>query len=156
AIGARARAWECDVANTARVEQVVEEAEGALGPIDLLVNVAGIFETCPLLELTDEQFERILGVNARGVLACMRAVGRRMVRRGAGAIVTVASQSSQIVRVEQGAYGASKAAATYLTKCLGLELARQAIRCNVVHPGVTETPMALKLWDAQRSSREIH
>ena len=57
-----------------------------------------------------------------------------------GAIVTIVSQSAKVIRIGQAAYGASKAAASYATKCLGLELASAGIRCNVIHPGVTETP----------------
>jgi 2,3-dihydro-2,3-dihydroxybenzoate dehydrogenase len=154
--GGVARAWACDVSTTPRVEEVVAEAEAALGPIELLTNVAGIFASKPLLDLTDDDLERLLAVNTRGVLACLRAVGRRMAARGRGAIVTVASQSSQVVRFEQAAYGASKAAATYLTKALGLELAKKGIRCNVVHPGVTETPLATKLWASGASSKAAH
>ncbi len=154
--GGKAHGFGCDVSKTANVEEVVAAAESELGPIEILASVAGIFATSPVLDMTDELFDKILSVNTRGPLACMRAIGRGMVARGRGCIVTVASQSSQIVRVDQGAYGASKAAVTYLTKCLGLELARQGIRCNVVHPGVTETPLAKKLWDAGSSSKEIH
>ena len=154
--GAKARGLACDVSSTAAVEATVADVEATLGPIEILVNVAGIFATSSVLALSDAELERIMGVNTRGVLACLRAVGRTMATRGRGAIVTVASQSSQIIRVDQGAYGASKAAASYLTKCLGLELANSGIRCNVVHPGVTETPLATAVWTSGTSSKAVH
>jgi 2,3-dihydro-2,3-dihydroxybenzoate dehydrogenase len=82
--------------------------------------------------------------------------GRRMKARGRGSIVTVGSQSAKVVRLDQGAYGASKAAVTYLTKALGLELAPFGVRCNVVHPGVTETPLAAKIWATGKGSKDLH
>jgi 2,3-dihydro-2,3-dihydroxybenzoate dehydrogenase len=156
AAGGRAHGFALDVSDRARVEALVAQVEQEIGPIEVLVNVAGIFTTARLVDTTDEAYDRIMGVNAGGVFACLRAVGRRMIPRGRGAVVTVASQSCKVVRVDQAAYGASKAAAEYLTKCLGLELAEHGIRCNVVHPGVTETPLARKLWASGASSKDAH
>jgi 2,3-dihydro-2,3-dihydroxybenzoate dehydrogenase len=88
----------------------------------------------------------VLAVNAGGVFLCSRAVALRMAPRRRGVIVTVASNSAGTLKVGQGAYGASKAAAQYVTNCLGLELARDRIRCVVVNPGTTETPMVTSRW----------
>lgn len=154
--GATAQGYALDVGAPAEVDALVERVEGELGPIDILVNVAGIFVPSPILEMEIEEWDRVFAVNARGVFACARAVARRMVPRGRGVIVTVASQSAKIIRVDQGAYGASKAAASYVTKCLGLELAKHGIRCNVVHPGVTETPLARAQWASGVSSPSVH
>lgn len=155
-VGDRVRAWALDVSDASAVERVVDEVENALGPVQILAHVAGIFRSSPLLTTTDEDWERLFSVNARGVFNVLRATGRKMAARREGTIVTVASQSSKVVRLDQGAYGASKAAASYMTKCLGLELAREGIRCNVVHPGVTDTPLARTLWDAGKGSMEAH
>jgi len=152
---AQAAGFELDVADGPAVERVVERIEAELGPIDVLVNVAGVFMPARLTEMPDDDWSRVFDINVRGVFHCLRAVARRMTPRRRGSIVTVASQSAKIVRIEQSAYGASKAAAEYMTKCLGLELAPYGIRCNVVHPGVTETPLSKKIWDAG-GSRSIH
>jgi 2,3-dihydro-2,3-dihydroxybenzoate dehydrogenase len=155
-VGGSAVGWALDVTSSSEVHRVADAVEAELGPIDLLINVAGVFTSAPLLDLTDEQWEKMFAVNARGVFFCIRDVGRRMSGRGRGTVVTVVSQSSKVVRLGQSAYGASKAAATYVAKCFGLELARSGIRSNVVHPGVTDTPLARGLWNVGTGSAQGH
>lgn len=142
------RTWVLDVRDAAAVEATVAEVEQALGPIMLLVNVAGVLTTTPLVETTDEAWRQVFAVNVDGVFAVSRAVARRMIPRRQGAIVTVSSNAAGIPRYAMGPYAASKAASTMLTKCLGLELAEHGIRCNVVAPGSTRTPMQQALLDA--------
>jgi 2,3-dihydro-2,3-dihydroxybenzoate dehydrogenase len=154
--GGEAVAWTMDVTRSVEVERVVAAVEGRLGEIDHLVNVAGLVPRAPLFTVSDEDFDALFAVNVRGVFHCLRAVGRRMQQRRRGAIVTIGSQGAILLRKNLAPYGASKAAAAALTKCLGLELAPYGIRCNVVHPGVTETPAAKANWDAGRGSRETH
>lgn len=135
-----------DVADSAQVEAAVQQAERELGPIDILVNAAGILRMAPLLATSDEDWERTFAVNAGGVFRLSRAVARRMVARGTrGAIVTVASNAGAVPRQQMGAYAASKAASCHITRCLGLELAQHGIRCNVVSPGSTDTAMQRQL-----------
>lgn len=135
-----------DAARTEQVEAAVERIEESLGPVDFLVNGAGVLHPSPILELTEQDWEHTFAVNAGGVFRFSLAVARRMAPRGRGSIVTVASNSAGVPRVGMAAYGASKAAATAFTKNLGLELARYGIRCNVVAPGSTRTPMLSSLW----------
>ncbi len=149
-----AQAFRMDVTSSSEVEDVVERVESQLGPVDHLVNVAGIVPRRPLFEYTDDQWDELFRINVRGVFFCLRAVARRMVARRRGAIVTVGSQAGILIRNHLAPYGASKAAASYLTKCLGLEISGSGVRCNVVHPGTTETPPALAGWAAGRGSRE--
>lgn len=156
AAGADARAWTMDVTRSAEVNRVVADIEDQAGPIDHLVNVAGIVPRGPMLEVTDEDWDRLFDINARGVFFCLRAVASRMVERRRGAIVTVGSQGGVLLRKDLAPYGASKAAASLLTKCLGLEIADKGVRCNVVNPGTTATPPALANWAAGRGSREAH
>lgn len=153
---AGATPYRLDVSVAADVEATVDAVEREVGPIALFAHVAGVFASSPVLETSDETWDKLFAVNARGVFNSLRAVGRRMKARGAGAIVTVASQSAKVVRLDQGAYGASKAAASYVTKALGLELARAGVRCNIVHPGVTDTPLSRAVWDAGRGSAASH
>jgi 2,3-dihydro-2,3-dihydroxybenzoate dehydrogenase len=143
-----------DVRRAADVESVVGRVESEIGPIEHLVNVAGIVPRRPMFEYSDEDWDDLFAINARGVFYCLRAVGKRMAARRRGAIVTIGSQAGILLRNHLAPYGASKAAASYLTKCLGLEISGSGVRCNVVNPGTTETPPALAGWAAGRGSRE--
>ncbi|WP_031064811.1 2,3-dihydro-2,3-dihydroxybenzoate dehydrogenase [Streptomyces sp. NRRL WC-3742] len=146
-----------DVSDPQAVDEVVKLIERQLGPIDVLVNVAGVLRTAPVVELADEDWAQTFAVNATGVFNTGRAVGRRMAARGRGSIVTVGSNAAGVPRAGMAAYAASKAAATMLTRCLGLELARSGVRCNIVSPGSTDTEMQRALWgaDAEASERRV-
>ncbi|MFT3965043.1 MAG: 2,3-dihydro-2,3-dihydroxybenzoate dehydrogenase [Sphingobium sp.] len=154
--GEAIRAARLDVADSAAVDALVSEVERDWGPIDLGVNVAGILSTGTVLETSDETWRRVFDVNAHGVFHVGRALGRYMVPRGRGSIVTVGSNAAGIPRHAMAAYAASKAAATMFTRCLGLELAPHGIRCNIVAPGSTLTPMQTGMWtDADGAVRVI-
>jgi 2,3-dihydro-2,3-dihydroxybenzoate dehydrogenase len=146
--GAGQPAYAADVASPAQVDAMVEAVETDLGPITILVNVAGILRTGPVVGFADEDWADTFAVNAGGVFHVSRAVARRMIPRRAGVIVTVSSNAAGVPRAGMAAYAASKAAATHFTKSLGLELAPYGIRCNVVAPGSTDTPMQRALWTA--------
>ncbi|TVL89694.1 2,3-dihydro-2,3-dihydroxybenzoate dehydrogenase [Streptomyces sp. SAJ15] len=148
-------AYELDVADGAAVEATVETVERELGPVDTLVNVAGILRTAEAVELTDQDWADTFAVNTTGVFHTSRAVAARMAARRSGCIVTVGSNAAGVPRTGMAAYAASKAAATMFTKCLGLELARSGVRCNVVAPGSTDTPMQRQLWTGPQSSRRV-
>jgi 2,3-dihydro-2,3-dihydroxybenzoate dehydrogenase len=144
-----------DVADSAAVDQAIERIECELGPVAILVNVAGILHAVPALRMTDGQWNRTFDVNAGGVFRLCRAVAARMVARRRGAIVTVASNAASVPRQHMAAYAASKAASTQFTRCLGLELAEFGIRCNVVSPGSTDTDMQRQLWTGADSERQV-
>ncbi|WP_017611892.1 2,3-dihydro-2,3-dihydroxybenzoate dehydrogenase [Nocardiopsis salina] len=139
--GHKASAHEVDVTDTARVEALFDEVEDGTGPVTAVVNAAGVLATGPAAECTDHDWDRMIAVNATGVFAVGRAAARRMGPRGEGALVTVASNAAGVPRSGMAAYAASKAAAVAFTKSLGLELAPSGVRCNVVSPGSTDTPM---------------
>ncbi|ADV65849.1 2,3-dihydro-2,3-dihydroxybenzoate dehydrogenase [Deinococcus maricopensis] len=141
-----ARAAALDVTDARRVEELVDEIERTLGPIDALVNAAGILRPGALTTYSDEDWARTFAVNTTGPFLTGRAVGRRMAPRGRGAIVTVTSNAAHVARAGMGAYAASKAATAHLTRCLGLELAPHGVRCNTVSPGSTDTRMGRQLW----------
>ncbi|GGP37950.1 2,3-dihydro-2,3-dihydroxybenzoate dehydrogenase [Streptomyces abikoensis] len=138
--------YTADVSDSRAVEAVFEEVERTAGPLDILVNVAGVLRTSPVVEITDEDWKRTFDVNSTGVFNTSRAAARRMSGRRSGCIVTVGSNAAGVPRTSMAAYAASKAAATMFTKCLGLELARSGVRCNVVSPGSTDTAMQRSLW----------
>ncbi|MBC3842481.1 2,3-dihydro-2,3-dihydroxybenzoate dehydrogenase [Streptacidiphilus sp. 4-A2] len=147
ATGVKTAAMCVDVRDSAAVEAAAEQVERELGPVELLVNVAGVLRTGALVDLTDQEWDETFAVNVRGVFAVCRSVAGRMARRGRGAVVTVASNAGSVPRVGMGAYAASKAASVMLTKSLGLELAARGVRCNTVSPGSTDTPMLRAMWD---------
>jgi len=144
--GVTSRAYPCDVTAAAQVEAMVERVEQTLGPVEFLVNAAGVLRPAAVSATTDEAWTTTLSVNTTGVFLVSRAVAGHMARRRRGAVVTVASNAATTARVGMAAYAASKAAAAMFTKCLGLELAAANVRCNVVSPGSTDTPMLARLW----------
>jgi 2,3-dihydro-2,3-dihydroxybenzoate dehydrogenase len=153
--GAGAIALVADVRDGAALEAAVQRTEQALGPINALVNGAGILHCGAALELDVEDWLDTFAVNATGVFLLSRAVARRMAPRRAGCIVTVGSNAAAVPRTQMSAYAASKAASAHFTKCLGLELAGLGIRCNVVSPGSTDTPMQRALWHGADAAARV-
>ncbi|MGK5548877.1 2,3-dihydro-2,3-dihydroxybenzoate dehydrogenase [Streptomyces sp. URMC 127] len=152
--GLAVAAFPGDVTSSPEVESFVDAVERGLGPLDYLVNAAGVLRLSEARRLTDEDWKFTFAVNTSGVFFVSRAVVNRMVPRGSGAVVTVASNAAGTARVEMAAYSASKAAATMFTKCLGLEVAKYGIRCNLVAPGSTETPMLSDMWKDEAAARK--
>jgi L-xylulose reductase len=123
------------------------EAAERAGPIDLLVNNAGITILQPFLDATTEAFDAIMAVNVRAVLVISQIVARGMIARGrGGAIVNLSSQASQVALVDHAAYCASKGALDQLTRVMALELGPHQIRVNAVNPTVTLTSMGALAW----------
>ncbi|MEX5637490.1 2,3-dihydro-2,3-dihydroxybenzoate dehydrogenase [Parafrankia sp. FMc2] len=152
--GLRVTGVSVDVTSSADVERAVPEAEETVGPLDYLVNAAGVLRLGEARKLTDEDWAETFRVNATGVFYMSRAVVNRMVpRRCGGAVVTVASNAAGTARAEMAAYAASKAAVSAFTRCLGLEVAQFGIRCNLVAPGSTDTPMLHGMHDGDVAVR---
>jgi len=153
AAGLRVTGYFGDVTDSSAVDSLVASVEYDLAPIDVLVNVAGILRTGSILDMSDEDWAAMFAVNTTGVFTMSRAVAKSMISRRSGAIVTVASNAGHVPRVGMGGYAPTKAASAMFTKCLGLELAEYGIRCNVVSPGSTDTPMLQGMW-ADESGRQ--
>ena len=151
--GARVTPYQVDVSDSAAVEAAVDEVERTLGPVDHLVNAAGVLRLGRVADYTDEDWRATFAVNVDGVFHTSRAVVRRMIPRRRGALVTVASNAARTPRVDMAAYAASKAAVTLFTQSLGLEVARFGIRCNLVAPGSTDTPMLRSMWHDETGPR---
>jgi 2-hydroxycyclohexanecarboxyl-CoA dehydrogenase len=119
----------------------VGDALSGVGPIDVLVNNAGADRFAFFLETDERDWDAVLGVNLRGVLACTHAVLPAMLERRSGAIVNVASEAGRIGAVAGAVYSAAKAGVIGFTKAIARETARQGVRCNAVAPGPIETPL---------------
>ncbi|MEY4563058.1 MAG: hypothetical protein RLZZ618_2335 [Pseudomonadota bacterium] len=144
-----------DVSDARAVNAAVEAIEARNGPIGMLANVAGVLRLGAALELSDEDWLQCFAVNTHGVFYLSRAIASRMQARSVGSLVTVGSNAAGVPRTHMAAYAASKAASHQFTRCLGLELAAQGIRCNIVAPGSTDTPMQHQLWTDPQATERI-
>ena len=142
-IGDAARYVHLDVGDEGQWADVVASTVESFGSLDVLVNNAGILKTALLEEQTLAGFEAIVRVNLYGVFNGIRAVIAPMRDAGGGSIVNTSSEAGLVGLPRYTAYGATKWAVRGLTKTAALELARDGIRVNSVHPGIVDTPMLL-------------
>lgn len=133
-----------DVASAGAVHVAFAAAERELGGLDGLASAAGILIPGGIGDTAESDWTHHLAVNAGGVFHCLQAAASRM--RDGGAVVVVSSNAARVPRGGLLAYSASKAAASAVTRSAGLELAARRIRCNVVEPGSTDTPMQRDVW----------
>ncbi len=164
AINRRALPYAIDVANITEIQPIVDNAVAKFGRIDILINAAGVAQTGPFLDLTEQQWDRVVDTNLKGTTFCIQAVGRQMIRqvpeevkaaghadrsplgdtlRCYGKIVNFSSISGRHGRAAQVPYAASKAAIISITQSAALAFAQYNINVNAVCPGVVPTPM----WD---------
>lgn len=133
-----------DVTDSASVDALAEDLDSRFDGIDILVNNAGIARSgMPAEDVSDELWLDVINVNLHGTFYCARAFGRRMLRRGRGAIVNIGSMSGFIVNKpqQQSYYNASKAAVHHLTKSLAAEWGERGVRVNSVAPTYIDTPL---------------
>ena len=135
-------ALSCDVSDAKGVAEAIDAIGRHFGRLDALVNNAGVAVFAPVLETSDEDWNRILSVNLTGPFLCTKAAVPLMREGGGGAIVNITSISSVRASTLRSAYGTSKAGLAHLTKQLAVELAALGIRVNAVAPGPVDTAMA--------------
>jgi len=141
-LGVRAVGVQGDVSSRHDVERMFETASAELGPIDILVNNAGIETIVPFLELTDEQWTRLIDVNLRGAWLCSQVFCRRVVaERRSASIVHIGSIQAGKVLPGRTHYAPSKLALDALTRNMSAEMTPHGIRVNCIHPGLVDTPM---------------
>jgi len=133
-----------DITQRTEIERILAESVARFGHVDILVNNAGICIHRPALEVTDDEWHQVMGVNVDGLWMASQIFGRHMTERRCGTIVNIGSMSAQIVNRPQWqpAYNASKAAVHHLTKSLAAEWAPLGVRVNALAPGYIKTEMS--------------
>ena len=131
-----------DVSRRADIQRMSTVALNELGHIDILVNNAGVFRATPLLDLTEEEFNRMLAVNLHSTLFAIQAIAPQMIPRRRGSIINMASVAATLASPGAAAYCMSKAAVVQLTNVAAIELAPHGIRVNAIGPGTIATEMA--------------
>jgi len=144
ALGRQALAVRADTSKRGEVEAMVNEVWQRFGRIDILVNNAGVQKRVFFLDLEEEDWDWMLGVNLKGYYLVGRAVAARMKERRQGAIINISSEAAGFPAPRMTAYCVSKAGVTMLTKCMALELAQHGIRVNALAPGLTRTDINRK------------
>jgi 3-oxoacyl-[acyl-carrier protein] reductase len=144
--GDRVWATGCDVTSEIQVQALIDGAVGRFGRIDVMINNAGLGGTASVLEMTDEQWQRVLDVTLTGTLRCTRAALRQLVAQGrGGAVVNNASVLGWRAQRGQAHYAAAKAGVMALTRCAALDVAEHGIRVNAVAPSLAMHPFLAKV-----------
>jgi gluconate 5-dehydrogenase len=137
--GARALAF--DVTDHAATRAAVDGFEAEVGPLDIVVNNAGMQHRAPLEDFPEEAFQRLLQVNIASVFNLGQAAARHMIARGRGRIINIASVQSRAARATIAPYTATKGAVASLTMGMATDWARYGLQCNAIAPGYFETPL---------------
>jgi 3-oxoacyl-[acyl-carrier protein] reductase len=141
----------CDVRRAADLESLLALADSEAGPLDIMVNNAGITRDSTMRTMTEDQFDAVIEVNLKGVWLGTKAAAARMREAGRGSIVNISSLSGKVGMAGQTNYSAAKAGVVGLTKAAAKELAHLGVRVNAVQPGLIRTPMTeampQKAWD---------
>ncbi len=154
ALGAKALAVRCDVADAAQVDELVKAAMEAFRRIDILVNNAGITRDNLLMRMSEADFDAVIAANLKGAFLCMKAVSRLMLKQRYGRIVNLSSVVGLRGNAGQVNYAASKAGVIGMTKSLAKELASRGVTVNAVAPGFIETDMTAALPEAARTAAQ--
>jgi 3-oxoacyl-[acyl-carrier protein] reductase len=136
-----ALAGQCDVSDEASVGEFFSRVRSELGPIDILINNAGIVRDSLVIYMERERWDEVLDTNLGGAFLCIRAVARDMLLQRWGRIINIVSASGDVGGIGQASYSASKAGLLGLTRTLAREFARQGVLVNAVSPGLIETDM---------------
>jgi 3-oxoacyl-[acyl-carrier protein] reductase len=154
AFGGRTLGLAVDVTDGEAVHAAMDRVVAELGGIDVLVCAAGILDETPLLEMTEATFDKVLAVDLKGVFLAARWAAPRMVERGGGRIITIASQLGIKGGTGLAHYVAAKAGVIGLTKAMALELAEHGILVNAIAPGPIVTPLIEGLSEEWKTAKQ--
>ncbi len=149
--GGQAVAVQADVTKAAEFEKLFDLTENKFGPLDVLLNIAGMFPRVALVDMTEDTWDAVIELNLKSVYLGARAAVRRMLPRGKGVVVSTASGTGIRGQPKGSAYSASKAAIIGFTRAVSLELKDTGVRINCFGPGATDTP----LWRVGKSKEDV-
>jgi NAD(P)-dependent dehydrogenase (short-subunit alcohol dehydrogenase family) len=130
-----------DVSNSAQMKALIDEAVKQFGGLDIVVNSAGVRTNGSITEITEEQWDRTIDVNLKGVFVVSRLAIPEMIKRGGGVILNIGARSGMAGQAGRAAYCASKGGMVTLTEAMAMDYAHERIRVNCICPGPTRTPM---------------
>ncbi|MBT2698549.1 glucose 1-dehydrogenase [Bacillus sp. ISL-40] len=145
----------CDMQDIKSIYLMVDEAYSRMKGLDVLVNNAGINIPKPALEVTEEDWDRVLDTNLKGVFFCSQQVGKYMVSQRKGKIINIVSQMAFVGYVKRASYCSSKGGAVQLTKALAVEWAPYNIKVNAVAPTFIETDFTKKMFEDQDFYQDV-
>ena len=154
-LGRRSKAFRVDVTSVESIRTMVSEVVAEYGRIDVLVNNAGLNIVNPVLDVTEEDWDRVLDTNLKGTFFCAQAVGRVMVARGYGRIVNMASQMAAVGYFNRASYCASKGGVVQITKVMAVEWARKGVTINAIAPTFIETAMTARMLANEEFHQEV-
>lgn len=145
-----------DIQNVNQIYEMIDQAYSRLGCIDVLVNNAGINIAKPALEVSEEDWDRVLDTNLKGTFFCTQRAGKYMIEQGtAGKIINIVSQMAFVGYIKRAAYCSSKGGAVQLTKALAVEWAHHGIKVNAVAPTFIETELTQKMFEDQDFYQDV-
>jgi 3-oxoacyl-[acyl-carrier protein] reductase len=151
--GGKVQAFECDVSDTAQVDATITRVAASLGPVDLLVNNAGIGDFVSFPEITRERWDRMLDIHLTGAYNCCHAVMPEMIARRSGRVVNVSSVAGKRGDfIGNAHYTAAKAGLIGLTKSLAAWAAPHEVRVNAIAPGIVDTELTREMSEAHRAT----
>ena len=142
--GGKAEGLELDMTDSGSVDAALEQ----IGTPDVLVSTPSVNVRKPVLDITDEEFDRIIELNLKGTFRLIRNFGRGMAERGSGSIIAFSSIRGQVVEPGQGIYAATKAGTVQMLRALASEVGPRGVRVNAIAPGVVETPLTAQIKDS--------
>ena len=149
--GGSAKAFKADINNSGEVNSLFKSVKESFGPVEILINNAGIIRQCPIALLSEEEWDEVVGTNLKGTFTCTRLAVRDMMRAKWGRIIIISSDAGRLGEAMGSHYAASKAGAIGFAKSAARELATYNITVNAVTPGYIETDMTSGADDALKA-----